>query len=110
MLTDLLLRDIRRLFLDLPGLLFEGSGKELILPVPQDDDPVIMTFGGRPVKAGSLRPMSAGLGSALRRPSANSMLPLYADRLADCKLSCYAAWGEARTVRFRDARFADMVD
>jgi hypothetical protein len=110
MLTDLILRDIRRLFLDLPGLLEEASGKDLILPAPQNDDPLIMSFKGMRLKAGSLRPMSAELASALRRPSGNSMLPLYADRLADRKLSCYANWGEARTVRFEDARFADMVD
>jgi len=110
MLADLLLRDIRRLFLDLPGLVLEASSEKLVLPVPQNDDPLVMSFNGLRTKAGSLRPMSAELAAALRRPSANSMLPLYADRLADRKLSCYASWGEARVVRFEDDRFADMVD
>jgi hypothetical protein len=110
MLIDLILRDLRFLFLDLPGLLQEASTPNLILPVPQNDEPLIMVIDGRRLKAGSIRPMSTALSAALKRPTPNSMLPLYSERLADKKLSCYAAFGEARTASFTDWTFADMVD
>lgn len=110
MLADLLLRDLRFLFSDLPGLMRESSSTGLILPIPQNDEPLIMVIDGHRLKAGSIRPMSSALAAALRKPTTNSMMPLYYDRLADMKISYYAKWGEARTVYFRDWTFTDMVD
>ena len=54
--------------------------------------------------------MSRTLITALKNPTANSMMPLYFNRLADMKISYYAAFGEARTANFADWTFADMVD
>ena len=110
MLADLMLRDLRFLFSDLPGLTHESSSVGLILPIPQNDEPLIMVIKGARLKAGSIKPMSSQLSMALGKPTANSMMPLYCDRLSDMKLSYYAKWGEARTVNFRDWTFTDMVD
>jgi hypothetical protein len=110
MLADLMLRDLRFLFSDLPGLTHESSSAGLILPIPQNDEPLIMVIKGARLKAGSIKPMSSQLAMALGKPTTNSMMPLYCDRLADMKLSYYAKWGEARTVNFRDWTFTDMVD
>lgn len=46
MLADLILRDLRFLFADVPELLSEQSGTTLILPVPQGHEPVVMTLKG----------------------------------------------------------------
>lgn len=110
MLSDLLLRDLRYLFADVPGLMQESSSTGFILPIPQNDDPLIMVIAGHRLKAGSIRPMSTALAAALRKPTANSMMPLFCDRLADMKISYHAKWGEARTVDFRDWTLTDMVD
>jgi hypothetical protein len=110
MLADLLLRDLRFLFSDLPGLMSESSSTGLILPIPHNDEPLIMVIDGHRFKAGSIRPMSSNLAAALRKPTTNSMMPLFCDRLADMKISYYAKWGEARTVNFQDWTFTDMVD
>lgn len=110
MLTDLILRDLRFMFFDLPGLLEEASSPELVLPVPQKDEPLIMSIKGTRLKAGNIRRMSPDLTKGLKKPTSNSMMPLYLDRLADVKISCHAKWGEVRTADFRDWTFADMVD
>jgi hypothetical protein len=110
MLIDLMLRDVKCLFSDLPGLLQERSSTKLILPIPQGEPAFVMSIKGRRLKAGHLRPLSPELGLALKRATPNSMLPLYADRLADMKISYHAAFGELRTVSFRTLRFEDMLD
>lgn len=110
MLADLMLRDVRYLFADLPGLLQETSGPGLVLPIYQNDEPLIIVIDGHRFKGGSIKPMSPALAAALKRPTANSMLPLYADRLADMKISCHAKWGEARTLSFQDFKLIDQVD
>lgn len=110
MLADLVLRDVRHLFADVPELLVEHSGTILILPEPQGHEPVVMTLKGMRLKWGDRRPMSAELMKKLSCPSQNSMLPLYFDRLADCKLSCEAIYGESRVVNFRFGCLEDMTD
>lgn len=110
MLTDLILRDVRFLFADMPELLSEQSGTKLILPVHQGHEPVVLTLNGVRLKWGDRRPMSSVLKHKLGSPSQNSMLPLYFDRLADGKLSCEAVYGESRVVNFRLGCFEDMTD
>lgn len=110
MLADLILRDVRFLFADVPELLTEQSGTTLILPVPQGYEPVVRTFGGVPLKWGDRRPMSDALRQRLSSPSQNSMLPLYFERLAGAKLSCEAVYGESRVVNFGLGCFEDMTD
>jgi hypothetical protein len=39
--------------------------------VPQNDEPLIMSIKGVPLKAGSIRPMSIGLSKALEKPTGN---------------------------------------
>lgn len=110
MLCDLIVRDIRMLFSDLPGLVEEGASKELIVPFLQKELPYIIEIGGVRMKGGHLRPMSPKLRQSLVRPTINSMLPLYLDRLANGKLSCTAVWGEMRSISFREHLFEDMID
>jgi hypothetical protein len=110
MLADLILRDVRFLFTDLPELLTEHSSTTLILPVPQGHEPVVMTLNGARLKWGDRRPMSDALRRKLRSPSQNSMLPLYFDRLAGGKLSCEAVYGESRVVNFGLGCLEDMTD
>jgi hypothetical protein len=110
MLADLILRDVRFLFSDVPELLTEQSGTTLILPVPQGHEPVVMTLKGMRLKWGDRRPMSDQLRQWLGGPSPNSMLPLYFDRLAGGKLSCEAVYGESRVLNFGLGCFEDMTD
>ena len=110
MLADLILRDIRFIFIDIPELLTEHSSSNLILPVLQDHEPVVISIKGARLKWGDRRPMSQQLRARLRVPSANSMLPLYSHRLADRKLSCEAAFGESRILNFGMNCFEDMTD
>lgn len=110
MLVDLILRDVRFLFSDVPELLSEQSSTKLVLPVSQTDDAVVMRLNGRLLKWGDRRPMSQQLKLRLRSASLNSMLPLYFDRLAGGKISCEAAFGESRVVNFGLGCLEDMVD
>jgi hypothetical protein len=110
MLVDLILRDVRFLFQDVPELLTEHSGPRLILPDPEGCDPVGMELRGIPLMWGSRRPMSEGLRRKLLGTTSNSMLPLYLESLAGGKLSCNAALGESRVVNFGEWAFEDMVD
>jgi hypothetical protein len=110
MLADLILRDVRFLFGDVPELLIEQSGTTLILPEPQGHEPVVMTLKGIRMKWGDRRPMSEALRRRLSSPSLNSMLPLYLDRLAGGKLSCEAVCGESRVVNFGLGCLEDMTD
>lgn len=54
--------------------------------------------------------MSDALRQKLGSPSQNSMLPLYFDRLAGGKLSCYANYGESRVLNFGFGCVEDMTD
>jgi hypothetical protein len=110
MLVDLILRDVRFLFADVPELLAEQSSTTLILHSLQGNEPVLRTFAASPYKWGDRRPMSETLIERLRNPTPNSMLPLYLDRLADTKLSCEADFGESRVVNFGLGCFEDMTD
>ena len=110
MLADLILRDVRFLFADVPELLTEQSGTTLILPEPQGHEPVVMTLKGMRLKWGDRRPMSDALRQKLRSPSQNSMLPLYFDRLVGAKLSCEAVYGESRVLNFGLGCVEDMTD
>jgi len=110
MLCDLVVRDVRMLFADLPGLVEEGSSNELIVPFPQKDIPYIIEIAGTPLKGGHLRPMSESLRRQIQCPTPNSMMPLYLDRLANGKLSCTAIWGEMRSISFQNHLFEDMID
>ncbi len=110
MLVDLIARDVRFLFSDVPELLTEQSGTRLVLPIPQGYEPVVMSVKGAKLKWGDRHPMSEGLKKKLLVPSANSMLPLYAHRLADRKLSCEAVCGESRVVNLSLGCFEDMTD
>lgn len=110
MLADLILRDVRFLFVDVPELLADQSSTTLILPVPQGHEPVVMSLKGNRMKWGDRRPMTEELRRKISGGTQNSMLPLYADRLADQKLSCHAAYGESRIVNFGLGCFEDQVD
>ena len=110
MLADLILRDLRFLFTEVPELLTEQSSTTLVLPILQGYEPVIMTLKGADMKWGDRRPMSEELKKCLSVPSPNSMLPLYFDRLAGGKLSCEAIHGESRVVNFWMGCFEDMTD
>ena len=110
MLVDLILRDVRFYFTDVPDLLSEGSSKALILPVAQEHELVVIVLKAMRMKWGHRRPMSDTLNQKLRGPSPNSMLPLYLDRLAVGKLSCEAAYGESRILNCAAGCLEDMVD
>jgi len=110
MLADLILRDARFVFDDIPELLTERSGIDLVLPIAQGCEPVVMSLKGTRMKWGNRRPMSPQLRQRLARPSPNSMMPLYFDSLADQKLSCNAAYGESRVLNFGLRCIEDMVD
>ena len=110
MLVDLIARDVRFLFSDVPELLTEQSCSKLVLPIPQGYVPVVMSLKGIKLKWGDRHPMSDELKKKLRTPSPNSMLPLYSHRLADGKLSCEAAFGESRIINFGLGCFEDMTD
>ena len=110
MLVDLILRDVRFLFTDVPELLSEQSSTLLILPVPHEHETVVMTLKGARLKWGDRRAMSDPLRLRLRSPSPNSMLPFYLDRLAGGKLSCEAVFGESRVVNFGLGCLENMVD
>lgn len=110
MLVDIIVRDVRALFRDVPELLIEQSGPGLVLPCAQEHDIVLMEFGGDLMKWGDRRPMSGTLKHRLICPTANSMLPLYFKSLADGKLSCIAAFGESRVVNFGLMAFENQVD
>jgi len=110
MLADLILRDVRFFFSDYPELLTDNTGKKLILPVHQEHEPIVTMMQGTPLKWGHRIPMSPSLKKCLRASSRNSVLPIYAENLADMKLSCYGAFGEGRVINFRQHCFEDMVD
>ena len=110
MLVDLIARDVRFLFNDVPELLTEQSCTKLVLPVPQGYEPVVMSLKGIKMKWGDRHPMSEDLRKKLQVASPNSMLPLYAHRLAGRKLSCEAAFGESRVINFGLGCFEDMTD
>lgn len=110
MLVDLILRDIRFLFQDVPELLAEQSGPALILPLVGEHEPVPMEIHGNLMKWGDRRPMSEALRRRLSRPTTNSCAPLYFSSLADGKLSCEADFGESRVVNLRQLVFEDQVD
>ncbi len=110
MLADIILRDVRFLFADIPELLTEHSGTTLILPELQGYEPVFMNFNNTQLKWGDRRPMSDLLRRKLTGPSHNSMLPLYFERLADKKLSCEAINGESRILNFGLGCIEDMTD
>jgi hypothetical protein len=110
LLVDLILRNVRFLFADVPELLAEQSSTMLVLRTLQGHEPVLGTFAGSPYKWGDRRPMSEALIQRLRSPTPKSMLPLYLDRLTDTKLSCEANFGESRVVNFGLGCFEDMTD
>lgn len=110
MLVDLIVRDVRFLFSDVPELLTEQSCAKLVLPVPQGYEPVVMSLQGIKMKWGDRHPMSEDLKKKLRAASPNSMLPLYVHQLAGKKLSCEAAFGESRVINFALGCFEDMTD
>ncbi|MGE3309579.1 MAG: hypothetical protein AB7O66_06370 [Limisphaerales bacterium] len=109
-LVDLVLRDVRHLFQDVPELLIEQSGLQLILLEQQAAEVVPMESGGHILKWGDRRPMTEALQRRLACPTPNSTVPLYFQSLAGGKLSCNAAFGESRVVNFGLRAFEDMVD
>jgi hypothetical protein len=110
MLTDLIVRDIRNMFLDLPGLTAEQSSSKLILSTLQDEPILVRSIRGIPFKTAHVRPMSPSLRQSLRRPTANSTAAVYLERLAKGKISCHARFGELRSIDFANSQFEDMVD
>ena len=110
MLVDLILRDVRLLFTEVPELLSDQSGTALVLPGYQGFDPVVAKLAGVPMKWGDRRPMNEGLRRRLSLATEGSMLPLYFDRLADGKLSCEANHGESRVLNFGLWCMEDMID
>lgn len=110
MLVDLVLRDVRSLFHDVPQLLTEASSIRLVSPSYQGHAMKLVEIGGSPFKFADLHPFSEEVKRCLERPTKNSVLPMYLTRLADQKLSCHAAFGELRTVDFGNLRFESMPD
>jgi len=107
MLVDLIVRDIRYLFLDVPELLTDHTAPNLILPAIGEHMPVLDDNGK---KWGERRPWSEALRRRLAAPTNKSTVPIYARSLAGGKLSCEASFGESRIINFAQMAFEDMVD
>jgi hypothetical protein len=110
MFIDLLLRDIRCVYQDIPEVLSESSEYKLISPRPEEEAVLAVNIAGKTLKWGRTTPMLPATAAKLSKPSNNSILPPLAEHLADQKLSCYATNGEARVIDFRRKHFDDMVD
>lgn len=110
LLVDVICKEIRNFFHAVPELLTDKSDYRLITPNSKEGAVITEEIGRRVVKWGAARSMSPATIEKLQLAKRERPFEAWLHSLADCKLSCFAHFGEGRVIDLKNRVFNDQVD